>query len=294
MGAHRAHLARHTPRSGPPIVRSVALTRTTGPPAFPAITEVAKSVARVAKRRERSVDRQAKRQQILSGAKALFREVGYERASVDAIAARAGVSKATIYNHFRSKEALFFCAYSSETERLRETFLGLLEAPTGDIESDLHQIGKELLRLVCAPSNVLHHRVVIGEAGRFPELGQALYDCGLRAGRERMTCFFERAGALGLLEMDDPASAAVNFAALVLGDLFKELQLAVRQDVSEQVIDENVRRGVRTFLRAYLPFSSRTEYIGAALSPTASSAQPTTSVDPGLSPRRRGDRSRHR
>lgn len=195
----------------------------------------------------------AKRQQILRGAKALFREVGYERASVDAIAAKAGVSKATIYNHFGSKEALFFSAHSAETEALRETFHGLLEAPTGDIESDLHQIGAELLRLVCSPSNVLRHRVAVGEAGRFPELGQALYDCGLRAGRERMTHFFERARAQGLLEIDDPADAAVDFTALCLGDLFKELQLAVRQEVSPELIEENVRRGVRTFLRAYPP-----------------------------------------
>lgn len=195
----------------------------------------------------------AKRQQIVDGAKALFQEVGYERASVDAIAAKAGVSKATIYNHFRSKEALFLAAYSAETERLREKFHSLLEAPTGDIESDLHQIGAELLRLVCAPSNVLRHRVVIGEAGRFPELGAALYECGLRAGRERMTRFFERAGALGLLEVEDPAAAAVDFASLCLGDLPKELHLGVRKEAPEEAMQANVRRGVRTFLRAYAP-----------------------------------------
>src|SRR5690606_36498040 len=62
----------------------------------------------------------AKREQILQGAKALFRELGFERASVDAIAAEAGVSKATIYNHFRSKEALFLSAYGAETARVRE------------------------------------------------------------------------------------------------------------------------------------------------------------------------------
>ena len=38
--------------------------------------------------------------QILSGARAVFAELGYERGSVDEAAARAGVSKATVYNHF--------------------------------------------------------------------------------------------------------------------------------------------------------------------------------------------------
>lgn len=195
----------------------------------------------------------AKREQILDGARALFRELGYERASVDAIAAKAGVSKATIYNHFRSKEALFLSTYGAETEKLRAKFHSLLETPTGDIEGDLHHIGEELLRLVCAPSNVCRHRVVIAEAARFPELGIALHACGLQVGRERMARFFERARTMGLLEMEDPEAAAVDFASLCIGDLSRELQLGVRREVGEADIVANVRRGVRTFLRAYFP-----------------------------------------
>ncbi|HVI96538.1 MAG TPA: helix-turn-helix domain-containing protein, partial [Anaeromyxobacter sp.] len=61
----------------------------------------------------------AKRRQILDGARLVFGELGYERASVDLIAARAGVSKATVYNHFADKQALFVAAVVEECEALR-------------------------------------------------------------------------------------------------------------------------------------------------------------------------------
>ena len=49
----------------------------------------------------------AKVDSVLTAARELFVETGYASTSVDAIAERAGVSKATIYAHFASKEVLF-------------------------------------------------------------------------------------------------------------------------------------------------------------------------------------------
>ncbi|MDH5264591.1 MAG: TetR/AcrR family transcriptional regulator, partial [Betaproteobacteria bacterium] len=46
------------------------------------------------------------RERLVRAASEVFREEGY-RASIDAIAARAGVARQTIYNHFASKEDLF-------------------------------------------------------------------------------------------------------------------------------------------------------------------------------------------
>ena len=71
----------------------------------------------------------AKRRQILDGARQVFSELGYERASVDQIAARAGVSKATVYNHFQDKKAilgeieLLKGAAAAVTPRFTELFM---------------------------------------------------------------------------------------------------------------------------------------------------------------------------
>jgi AcrR family transcriptional regulator len=50
---------------------------------------------------------ESKRQAILTAAAEVFREVGFERASMSEIRARIGGSKATLYNYFPSKEKLF-------------------------------------------------------------------------------------------------------------------------------------------------------------------------------------------
>lgn len=52
-------------------------------------------------------DKSKKRNDILRAAESVFTGMGYERASMDKIAAKAGVSKRTVYNHFGSKEKLF-------------------------------------------------------------------------------------------------------------------------------------------------------------------------------------------
>lgn len=198
----------------------------------------------------------SKREQILAGALSLFREVGYERASVDAIAARAGVSKATIYSHFRDKRELFRATFGAETESIRAKFLALLETPSGDIEGDLRRIGSELIRLATAPASVCRFRIVVAEVERFPELARELHTCGLAVGHERMARYFQRAGGMGLLEVHDPVDAAIDFASLCTFDLQRKVQLGILEEVSEDLLAAHVDRAVRTFLRAYRPLAA--------------------------------------
>ena len=59
----------------------------------------------------RPVDRDAKRLKILEAATARFAEVGYEAASMDGLAAAAGVSKGSLYDYFKNKEDLFYACF---------------------------------------------------------------------------------------------------------------------------------------------------------------------------------------
>lgn len=199
-----------------------------------------------------------KREQILQGARAVFQSVGYERATVDAIAARAKVSKATIYNHFRNKEALFLFTLGAETGPLQEKFLSLLEAPSGDLEADLRQIGAQLVRLVSDPAHVRRFRILVAEVERFPELGRTFYACSIRTGEERMAAFLARAAERGLLAIEDPAAAAADFFALCIGNLSLRLHLGVAEP-GELRVEAKVERAVRSFLRAHRPSARRWE-----------------------------------
>lgn len=193
-----------------------------------------------------------KREQILRGAREAFSQLGYERASVDLIATQAGCSKATIYNHFHDKKALFFACFPGD--QIRESFLAKLDSEPGEEpETDLRVLADALLRLVVAPNAIRRWRIIAAEVERFPELGQSLWACGAQSGHERLRAWMERAGAMGLLRIGDPDDAATDFSALVLGDLVKQLQLGVLEKASEEQIRKNIDRAVSTFLRAYRP-----------------------------------------
>ena len=69
-----------------------------------------------------------KRQQILDAGRELFMTQGYADTSMDQVTAKSGVSKATVYNHFPSKEILFEEAVKTRSE---EVFAAL---PQLDVE----------------------------------------------------------------------------------------------------------------------------------------------------------------
>ena len=59
----------------------------------------------------RVVDRKAKKSVILQAAAAVFAEQGYQAATMDGVAERAGIGKGTVYEYFRSKQDLFFAVF---------------------------------------------------------------------------------------------------------------------------------------------------------------------------------------
>ena len=120
-----------------------------------------------------------KRAAILQAASDVFLANGYVGASMDDVAARAGVSKQTLYKHFGDKETLF--------HELVITTVVTADAARGDepivlgddVEADLRRFARHLLHGVMQPHVLQLRRVVIAEATRFPRLGREFHDVGL-------------------------------------------------------------------------------------------------------------------
>lgn len=115
---------------------------------------------------------------IIAAASAMFLADGYERVTLDQIAQRAGVSKQTIYSHFRDKETLFKAICSELTEKL--TIPLRAPATAGDLRSTLTRLGEDSLAMMLDPRSLDLHRLVMSAAARFPELGRAAYEAGAR------------------------------------------------------------------------------------------------------------------
>lgn len=92
----------------------------------------------------------AGRTEILTAATDLFAECGYDGVSINAIACRAGTSKANVFHHFGSKDALYLetmrCACSAfepVLDRLRETDRGFGERLRHFVRDDIGQMFAE-------------------------------------------------------------------------------------------------------------------------------------------------------
>ncbi len=152
---------------------------------------------------------------ILVAARQVFLEAGYAAASMDAVAARANVSKATIYAHFENKRSLFEAVISGRCE---ETFanIGVPEDYT-DARQALTHLAEHFLGLLLAPEALAIHRVVLGESPRLPEVGEAFYAAGpVRAHRliDHLLMDLTRRGLLAVPDQEIPIAGDLFLAML--------------------------------------------------------------------------------
>jgi TetR/AcrR family transcriptional regulator of autoinduction and epiphytic fitness len=166
--------------------------------------------------RMRLTDR--KRQAIIDGAIAEFREHGFEVANMDRIAGRAQVSKRTVYNHFSGKDALF----DAILERLwvaTEAKLKLTYRADRPLREQLLTLVEQKLAMSDDPQFLDLARVLIAEAIHAPQRAREML-CRLGGREEALTVWIRAAMADGRLTTSDPAFAAAQLQALVKGFAF--------------------------------------------------------------------------
>ncbi|MDQ7247492.1 TetR/AcrR family transcriptional regulator [Dongia sedimenti] len=197
--------------------------------------------------------RPEKTEAILDAAGHLFREHGYGAVSMDQIAREAGVSKATVYAHFESKDRLFAAMIHGACRAYAE---GLMPAATEmeDVRAALTRICREIERFLLAPKTLGIYRVIMAEGPRFPELVQSFIEAGPLPFRKMLAEFFEAANRRGALKVPNPQLAAHQLVWLVRGPLYLERMLNLKQPLwDEQSVDEVVAGAVDMFMKGYAP-----------------------------------------
>jgi TetR/AcrR family transcriptional repressor of mexJK operon len=130
--------------------------------------------------------------------------------------------------------------------------LGLEDS--GDVEADLRGLARRLLGRVMQPRILQLRRLVIGEAGRFPELGRTFYAQGPGRTIAALATVFERLAARGVLQLDDALLAAAHFNWLIMSiPLNQAMLLGDDEPPAPAELDRYADAGVRAFLAAYGP-----------------------------------------
>jgi AcrR family transcriptional regulator len=198
----------------------------------------------------KAIGRDARRQAILDIARDIFMQEGFAAASMSSIAARVGGSKATLYNYFSSKEELFTAMVQDQCDR-NHAILFDFDAGDGDFIEALRRLGERFVRLMLSDEILAMHRLVIAEAGRFPELGQTLYEAGPKRGHARLSAFLRDHMHRNGLRADDMDRAAAQLMDLCLTDLYRQRLWNVRGAPTAEEVHANVDEALRTFIAAH-------------------------------------------
>lgn len=169
---------------------------------------------------------------------------------MSSIAARAGGSKGTLYNHFSSKEELFVAVVETKCEEIL-SFIYQVEVDGGEFESALTQLAEKFLTFALGDEAIATYRLVTAESGRFPELGRALYQRGFQRGIAKLAAYFERAMAAGHLRRRDPARAAEHFFEFCKCGIHHRRLWNVTPVLEADEIRQQAALAVETFLAVY-------------------------------------------
>jgi AcrR family transcriptional regulator len=199
-----------------------------------------------------------RRQAIISAATDVFLQHGYLGATTDEVAARASVSKQTLYKHFADKHTLFADVILDTTVNVVE---GLADAVArrlenaDDVPAALHGLAEEWMSGLLQPDVLRLRRLVIAEADRFPEVGRAWYDRGFGPALAILGDALQRLAARGFLRnLADPTLAAYQFAGLVMYQPMNQAMFAGTQDIPTAAeLSRIAKSAVEVFLAAYGP-----------------------------------------
>ena len=194
------------------------------------------------------------RRHILFAAKDVFLETGYERASMDTVAARAGTSKRSLYAHFESKDRLFHAVL----DLVRELYLGRLKTPDAYAEDPAEAVTRfcgRFLQLMVWEPQVRTCRLSIAEAERLPGSSNAYFDAIFANTHQRLSAYLAERYALD--PADSAALAEDLFGRTVLPRLLRTLlnvEPVIRDAPEETALADDVDlKAIRRLVSSALP-----------------------------------------
>ena len=189
-----------------------------------------------------------RRQALLDAAREVFLEKGYANATIDAVVERAGGSKATVYSLFENKEGLFAALVAEAAEEL--SVLVKSYPLDGRLDDNLRDFGRHYLEILTRPERLALFRLVLGECGRAPEIGDIFYRTGPQPIVQRVAELVRSAAARGQIAITDAEGMAHFFIDAVRGHMHMQVLLNPTRQPTAKEIERHVDFVVENFLRA--------------------------------------------
>ena len=194
---------------------------------------------------------------LFAAATRVFLRDGYGLASIDKVAAEAGVSTRTIYERFKNKAELLATVITRLIERDMATFLATAELDRLDPREALKSIALSIGGRVRDPDSAALFRIVATEAQRFPDLAALMRENGKRQWDGAVGNYFRGQVARGTLELADPDRSAVLFLQMICAELHECLLFGSPEAMAKIDFAAHAEHVVDIFLNGAAPRSHR-------------------------------------
>ena len=191
-----------------------------------------------------------KRAAVLTAAKTLFAQRGFDSVSMEAIATAAGVSKLTVYSHFGDKEALFAAAIRAKCEEMLPPDLFNLELK-GPLRAQLKAIASGFFALISSDEAISTHRMMIAPGNADDPLRKLFWEAGPQRTHDAFAALLQALVAKGELDVPDVAVASVQFFTLIKGEVHARMTCGLCSQPGPLDRRRHIDATVDMFLRAY-------------------------------------------
>lgn len=191
-----------------------------------------------------------RRERALAAGVDLFLEHGFDNISMDAIAARAGISKTTLYAHFQDKLGLFRAAFEERAGALDFDLDQTVVDPEVPADETLATVVTVILCQTTTEDSLAFLRALVTENVRRPELLASAHPQAVPHAVDVVATALERDAATHGYQLDDPPAQALLFVRLAVGSVQFDALCNAQFRPDQELIKRHARWVTDIFLRA--------------------------------------------
>ena len=192
---------------------------------------------------------------ILAAARHAFLNNGYKMSSMELIAEEAGVTKKTVYNHFKNKYRLFAAIVADlcTGESAVSTTLRSVDVATDPPEVVLHAVAIDFLTSIFSREQIELYRTIVADTRQFPELGKLFFEGPVKHTDKVIGKYLDLLADRGAIHFSSTELATAQFTGMLKANMQMELLFGKRKRVTRKEIEELARSVVEIFLNGASP-----------------------------------------
>lgn len=190
-----------------------------------------------------------KKSHLINTAWTVFSEHGYTNSSMDMVVARAGASKATLYNHFKSKEELLRSVLLTRSADMRHKAFRGFVCQEG-FTASLFKFGMQYLDTMINTDMLEVYRLAMSEAKHLAFCND--YESYF-VGNWRLVAQYLEANIPAEHFVADPWAATMQLRGLLEGDLIAQKLSGTKQSADDNELASAVHVALTSFFRIYAP-----------------------------------------